>query len=62
VPLAVPVMRQVARMELPSTRAPMTLARRSADSRFILSIMHERSSIVKGNLNTNCYLNDVVVW
>jgi hypothetical protein len=44
-------MRQVARIELPSTRAAMTFARRSVESRFILSIMPERSRIVKGDLD-----------
>src|SRR5438309_2307578 len=36
-------MRQVARIELPSTRAEMTLARLSAESLFIMTIMLERS-------------------
>ncbi len=43
---AAPVMRTVARMEFPSTRQPMTCARRSVLSLFtILTIMLEGSDI-----------------
>jgi hypothetical protein len=37
--LAAPVMRTVERIELPSTKAPITCARRSVLRRFILPIM-----------------------
>jgi hypothetical protein len=47
VPLAAPVMRQVARMELPSTRQPRIRARSLVSRRFMGHIMLERSSIVK---------------
>ena len=43
--LAAPVIREVARMLLPSTRAPMMRARFSVDSRFILTIMRKRSDV-----------------
>src|SRR2546430_850527 len=39
-------MRQVARIELPSTRAAITFARRSAENRVLLSLMPDPSSIV----------------
>jgi hypothetical protein len=45
--LAAPVIRTVARIELPSTKAPMTWALRSVDILFILTIMLESSSGVK---------------
>src|SRR5688500_8472040 len=48
VPLAAPVMRQVARMLLPSTSAAMIRVRCSVESLFILAIIRERSGIIKG--------------
>ena len=44
---AAPVMRQAARMLMPSTRACMICVRRSEDSLFILSILLDRSSRVR---------------
>jgi hypothetical protein len=44
---ATPVMRQVARIELPSTREAVTAARFSAVSLFILTLMPDRSGMVK---------------
>src|SRR4029077_882803 len=44
---AAPVIRTVARMLLPSTRQPMTCARFSALSLFIMTIMLNRLRIVK---------------
>ena len=41
-PSAVPVIRQVARIELPSTRQLMICARFSVDSLFMLDVMLER--------------------
>jgi hypothetical protein len=48
---ATPVMRTVARIEFPSTKDPITAARFSVLSLFILTIMPDRLRIVKqGNL------------
>ena len=48
--LAAPVMRTVERMELPSTSAPKTCTRFYIVSLFILTIMLDRSSKVKGKI------------
>src|SRR4051812_11684170 len=45
--LLAPVIRHVARIELPSTSAPMIAARFSMDNLFLLTIMPYRSRIVK---------------
>lgn len=45
--LAMPVIRTVARIELPSTRAAITRTRSSLVSLFTLTIMLEWSSIIK---------------
>src|SRR5437868_4753301 len=51
--LLAPVMRHVARIELPSTSAPTIAARFSVDNLFILTIMLERLRIVKqGSLHS----------
>ena len=47
---ATPVMRTVARIELPSTSAAITAARFSGDSRFILTIIRERSGIASDKM------------
>ena len=49
VPFAAPVMRQVARMELPSTRALMTCARRSGLSLFIAILCMTAYALSIGN-------------
>jgi hypothetical protein len=51
--LAAPVMRTVARMELPSTNARTTAARSVVESLFILTIMRDQISKVKGCVNTS---------
>lgn len=45
--LDVPVMRQVERIELPSTSAAMIARRFSMDRRFILTIMPEGVQVLK---------------
>lgn len=45
---AVPVMRTVARMPLPSTREPMMQARRAVESRFILTVVLDPERKAKG--------------
>ena len=45
---AAPVMRTVPRIDTPSTRQPMICARLSVLNRFILTIMLERTGIIKG--------------
>jgi hypothetical protein len=50
VPLATPVMRHVARIELPSTRAETTRTRVAVSREFILTNMLDRPSIVKGDI------------
>src|ERR1051325_2424996 len=53
--LAAPVIRTVARIELPSTRHPMIRARSSVLSLFIVTIMLDRSGISQGGRRiTNC--------
>jgi len=47
--LAAPVIRTVERIELPSTREPITAARFSVESLFILTIMPDRLRIVKSS-------------
>jgi hypothetical protein len=46
--LAAPMIRTVARIDMPSTRHPMICPRRSVLSLFILTVMLDRSRTVKG--------------
>jgi hypothetical protein len=54
---AVPVMRTVDRMELPSTSAAKMRPRSSLFNLFILTIMHSRLCIVKGQYGPGLYIN-----
>ena len=53
--LAKPVMRTVARIELPSTSARMICARSARLNLFILTIMHDRSRFVKWVMQASPY-------
>src|SRR5207248_10181678 len=61
VPLAVPVMRQVARIELPSTSAAKTPALRSALNLFILTIILERARYATPAATSECLPGDTQI-